>query len=156
LKTDKSMLKLRVQIATIGPVGRLPVAPGTWGSALAVIIWWLFLANLAILQFWLIIIMVLIIAVWASHGAEHLLGSDARSIIIDEVVGQWIALAFCSTHIMLVVSAFFIFRLFDIWKPFPIKQSQNIRGGLGVVIDDVLAGAYSALVLVIIQRVWIG
>jgi len=84
------------------------------------------------------------------------MGKDAHSIVIDELVGQWIPLTICHKRIIFVMMAFFLFRLFDIWKPFPVKQSQSIKGGIGVVIDDVLAGGYSLLILIIFQRVWIG
>ena len=150
------MQKTLVQIASIGPVGRLPIAPGTWCSALAVIIWWLFLSNLAAVEFWLVIVIITIFAVWVSNRAERTMGKDAHSIVIDELVGQWIPLTICHKRIIFVMMAFFLFRLFDIWKPFPVKQSQSIKGGIGVVIDDVLAGGYSLLILIIFQRVWIG
>ncbi len=156
MSRNRTIQKALVQIATIGPVGRLPIAPGTWCSALAVIIWWLFLSSLAAIEFWLVIVVVIIFAVWVSDRAERTLGKDARSIVIDELVGQWIPLAICPKRIILVLLAFFLFRLFDIWKPFPVEQSQSIKGGFGVVIDDVLAGGYSLLILIIIQRIWIG
>ena len=147
--------KILVQIATVGPVGRLPVAPGTWGSLFAVIVWWSFLSVLNPLYFYIIIILTTILAILASNYAERSLGRDAHAIVIDEVVGQWLVLVFCQKTVLTVMISFFLFRWLDILKPFPIGRSQNLKGGWGVVIDDLLAGIYAAICVVIIQWIWL-
>lgn len=148
--------RIAVQTATVGPVGRLPIAPGTWGSLAAVVIWWLLLSTLSLASYWSILLVMFILAVWVSGHAEQILGRDARPIVIDELVGQWIVLGFCPRHIWAAVAAFLLFRLFDIWKPFPVGLSQRLKGGWGVVADDILAGGYAALVIAIIQRIRLG
>ena len=146
------MQSIWINIATIGPVGRLPIAPGTWGSAVGVVIWWFLLAALEPLVFWTTVAFFTLIAIIASTRAEGSLGCDAHPIIIDEVVGQWIPLAICERRILLVALAFTLFRLFDIVKPFPVNVSQKLNGGLGVVADDLLAGGYTLVILVILNR----
>jgi len=131
------------------------VAPGTWGSFLAVIVWWFFLSVLNPLYFYTIIILTTILAILASNYAERSLGRDAGSIVIDEVVGQWLVLVFCQKTLSIAIIAFILFRLFDVLKPFPIGRSQNLKGGWGVVIDDLLAGIYAAICIVIIQWIWL-
>lgn len=148
--------RLTVILARLGPVGRLPVAPGTWSSAFTVIIWWFFLSDLSYAIFWIIVACLTLIAVWSSDIAEKTLGRDARAIVIDELAGQLIALSFCHPLILNTALSFLFFRLFDIWKPFPINNSQKLKGGWGVVADDVLAGVYTAVVIIIIQMVWLG
>lgn len=136
-----------VSIATLGPIGKIPVAPGTWGSLAAVIVWWLILSRLRPFWYWTVMLIVTVIGVWSAGRAEEELGKDAGEIVIDEVVGQWLTLAVCSRNVCSVVLAFLIFRLLDIWKPFPIRKSQDLPGGTGVVIDDVLAGAYGLVLM---------
>ncbi len=140
-----------VHIATLGPVGYLPIAPGTWGSGAAVILWWLLLANQHLAVQLTVIVVTIVLAIWSAGIAEQALGHDAKPIVIDEVVGQWITLTVCSTNIIHFALAFFLFRLFDVWKPFPVKQMEKFPGGLGVVLDDLLAGGYAALVLLILR-----
>ncbi|MDP8240451.1 MAG: phosphatidylglycerophosphatase A [Candidatus Hatepunaea meridiana] len=155
MRSEGLIQRALVQIATVGPIGRMPIAPGTWGSAFAVLIWWYFLSQLPPLVFWLILIVLSLIFTYVSNCAEKTLGKDAHPIIVDELIGQWIALAFCSKTILMVVIAFFLFRLFDIWKPFPIYISQKLKGGWGIMIDDVLAGGYAIVVIAVIRRLWL-
>jgi len=90
------------------------------------------------------------IAIWSATVAEKRLGHDAHPIVIDEVVGQWITLLVAGNQLLWVAAGFVVFRVFDVWKPFPVKQSQKFPGGYGIVIDDVLAGAYSVAII------WLG
>lgn len=143
-------------IATLGPIGKMPIAPGTWGSAVAVILWWILLSRRSLVVKWSAIAIATVVAIWTADRAERILGHDASPIVIDELVGQWVALAFCSNKISHIIAAFFLFRLFDIWKPFPARDSQNLPGGWGVVIDDLIAGGYTGLILAIIRKVWNG
>lgn len=145
------MNKTVLRIATLGHVGWLPIAPGTWGSGVAVVIWWLLLANQGLTVQVSVIVPIAVIAVWSSGVAEKTLGHDAKQIVIDEVAGQWIALVVCSGIVQFGL-AFILFRLFDVWKPFPINKSQNLPGGWGIVIDDILAGGLAAIALSIIKR----
>jgi phosphatidylglycerophosphatase A len=142
-----------VRLATLGHIGYLPVAPGSWGSLFAAIFWWF--AQSRVSLFWQLVVILVFapVAVWASGIAEKALGKDAKPIVIDEVAGQWLALAFFPRPLLVVVTGFVLFRLFDVLKPFPVYQSQRLSGGWGVVVDDLLAGFYAAIMLYLVRRV---
>ncbi|MGE5486643.1 MAG: phosphatidylglycerophosphatase A [bacterium] len=131
--------------------GHAPAAPGTTGSLAAVAI----AAALAVfggLAAWQIAALgVLLIApgVWASGREEQACGkTDPNSVVVDEVAGQLIAFAGAANLGWPVfAAAFVLFRLFDIWKPFPIDSVQRLPRGWGIMADDVFAGIYAALVL---------
>jgi phosphatidylglycerophosphatase A len=76
-------------------------------------------------------------------------------IVIDEVAGMFLSVLFLPRTLPVLASAFLLFRLFDIWKPYPARQLQEVRGGLGVMLDDLIAGAY-ALALLAIARALVG
>ncbi len=131
--------------------GYAPLAPGTVGSLLALA---LFLIWPEASLFWLALaLFFLILGIPISTSIENDLGQDPSLVVIDEVVGQWLALLFLPFfNWQIALGAFALFRLFDIWKPFPIDRSQNLKGGWGIMLDDVLAGIYANLVLQIILR----
>lgn len=143
-------------LATLGPIGYLPIAPGTWGSAVAAVLWW-FIGTSSSVYFQIALIILLIpFAIWSADKAEKNLGHDAKPIVIDEVAGQWITLLFAPKLLHFYIVGFFLFRAFDVLKPFPVHQSQRLPGGFGIVIDDVLAGLYAGVTLLIIRRVFFG
>ena len=135
------MPRLAVWLATGFGVGRLPLAPATWASLLTS----LFLYYSARLDLWIfagIILGVSVVGVWAAGEAERTLGRDASPIVIDEVAGMLLAvwgIPLGARPELVLGIAFVLFRLLDIWKPFPIRQSQRLPGGLGVMVDDLLA-----------------
>lgn len=136
-------------IATWFGCGYWPWGPGTAGSLAAVLIaitvniapWWWGVAAVAILP----------LAIWASDVEAAAGGrKDPGHIVVDEVVGQWIVLSAAGTlNWKTCLAAFALFRLFDIWKPPPARQFEALPGGLGIMADDVMAGIYGALVLVV-------
>jgi phosphatidylglycerophosphatase A len=145
--------RLAVLLATGFGIGRLPVAPATWASAAVALLLFL-LPDAARNPFplGLTALAALPVAVWSSHEAEKELGRDAHPIVVDEVVGMLVAVwavphAAGASPALLLAAAFFLFRIFDILKPFPIRQSQALPGGWGVVVDDLLAGVATNLVL---------
>ena len=148
----KLLPRLLTGIATLGPVGFLPKVPGTWGSALAVVVWWFLLAGLQRPIYLIVLAAVTVVAVISSHIAERSLGHDAHPIVIDEVAGQWLALFYAPRTVWVAAAGFLLFRLFDVWKPFPVRISQRLPGGVGVVIDDLLAGGYVLLWLSILTN----
>ncbi|MBD3225461.1 MAG: phosphatidylglycerophosphatase A [Caldithrix sp.] len=125
--------------------GFAPVAPGTAGSLAAAVLMYLLPFNEL---FWIAIILILFITgVLCASQIEREKGHDAGLIVIDEAVGQWLALLFAPHTWTAYLSGFFLFRLMDIWKPYPINKSQTLPKGWGVMIDDVLAGLYTLIVL---------
>jgi phosphatidylglycerophosphatase A len=127
-------------------------AQGTFGS-LAAIVPWLLLCDLSPLAWLGIIVVGFAIGVWACEVAGRILGvADHRSLVWDEFVGQWIALlpALVAPW-WAVVLGFALFRLFDVWKPWPIAWfDRRVKGGLGVMLDDVIAGVFAAVVLYLV------
>ena len=140
-------------IATGFGIGRLPWAPGTWGSLAALPLAWaivdlfgqgaLFLATLALVA----------VGVWAAgHHARQADQKDPGAIIVDEVAGQWLALAFVPLDIRLYGLGFLLFRLADIVKPWPANWiDQNVAGGTGIMADDLVAGLYAAAALALLS-----
>lgn len=144
-------------IATLGGVGNLRPAPGTWGSLAAlhlafVLMWlggpWVFAGG----------IVVVAVAGWFATQAEMAATQqdDPQQVVIDEVLGQWIALlpvafgaAYAGVSVLALwpgwVSAFLLFRLFDIWKPGPVGWADRREDALGVMLDDAIAGGFAAL-----------
>jgi phosphatidylglycerophosphatase A len=144
---------LAVFLASAGGAGYLPVAPGTWGSALAVAIFVLF-SPLGVWQFGVTLIALFFLGIWAADTAERVLGrEDDRRIVIDEVGGQLVALApllvlGSSRSLPALVTGFVLFRCFDIWKPGPVRWTERrFTGGVGVMMDDLVAGMLSAVLL---------
>lgn len=156
-------------ITTFG-VGYLPLAPGTWGSAVAVgiflLVRWAELSatqcligcgwRREIAEAWrgdaslILLLLFIFLGIWASGRAVKLFGDkDPQKVVVDEVMGQLIVFLFVPLEIgiWLVVAGFVLFRLFDIWKPYPIDSLQYLPGGLGVCADDILAGIYAGICL---------
>ena len=136
--------------------GLAPVAQGTFGSLAAILPWWLWLRHESMSINLLVIVLGFAIGVWACDVSGRLLGvDDHRSLVWDEFIGQWIALlpALLAPW-WAVVLGFALFRLFDVWKPWPIRWlDRHMKGGLGVMIDDVIAGIFAAIVLWLVLRV---
>ena len=135
--------------------GLAPVAQGTFGS-LAAILPWLLLRELSLPLNLLVIVLGFALGVWACEMAGRALGvDDHRALVWDEFVGQWIALlpALLAPW-WAVLAGFALFRLFDVWKPWPIRVfDRRLHGGLGVMVDDVVAGSFAAVVLWLSLRV---
>lgn len=131
--------------------GYAPVGPGTAGSAAAVAIAWVLhrYAGLPAIEFAFLAIGLFAPAIWAADVTARATGlKDPQIVVVDEVVGQWIAIAGAtSLNWKSWLGAFVLFRLFDIWKPAPVRQLERLPGGTGIVADDAMAGVYAALVL---------
>jgi len=141
-------------VATWFGCGRSPAAPGTVGSAAAVAIA-ILLVRLAGFAPWHFLILAVLLfgpAVWAADiAAAAAKIKDPGFVVVDEVIGQWITLAGASSlNWRTYLAAFALFRLFDIWKPAPVRQLEALPGGWGINADDAMAGVYGALVL------WLG
>ncbi len=148
------MDKLYMFIATGAYSGYLPKAPGTWGSVVGVLLW-LGLSKLALPLYAAIVCGIFVIGTIAAGAAEKIVDhGDPGLVVIDEIVGQLIALAMVPNHPAYVVAGFALFRFFDILKPFPVGWlDQHIHGGMGIMLDDVVAGLYALIILQI--ALWI-
>lgn len=136
-------------LATGLGVGRIPWAPGTFGSLLSVGLYLIWVGTLGPLEYALGLGALFLIGIWLCARAERTLGvHDSPTIVWDEIVGQLCALSVVRPGWHWIVAAFILFRLFDIWKPFPIGWlNRRVAGGLGIMIDDVAAGLLAAIVL---------
>jgi phosphatidylglycerophosphatase A len=133
--------------------GFFPIAPGTAGSLLAVALYpWMPLQPLGTVAV-LFLVAATLLGIPASSRAEREFGKDGGPIVVDEVVGQWITLAGLAPTPLVLIAGFLLFRAFDIFKPFPARRFERIGGGTGVMLDDVVAGVYAAIVLRILLRV---
>jgi phosphatidylglycerophosphatase A len=142
-----------IMLASAGFAGYCPIAPGTAGSLVGLVIWW-FGADLNIWLQLSFIVTLFFLGVWAATLAEKDWGHDAGKIVIDEVLGMWVTLWLVPKSFVLYAIGFMLFRAFDIIKPLGARQSQKLPGGWGVMVDDLLAGIYANLVLQIVFRVF--
>ena len=134
-------------LATAFFIGYIPVAPGTFGSVLGLLLYF-FLPQSESLWFLLIIGLLFFLGVWASGRFENVTGvKDDQVIVIDEVVGTLVTLFAFEKNLPWLVLGFIFFRLFDIWKPPPVRLMEKVPGGWGVMLDDVMAGIYGLLAL---------
>ena len=129
-------------------VGYSPFAPGTLGTLLAIPVY-LFLSRIPFPLYELTLVAFFFLSIWISENAEKHFGKqDDQRIIIDEIMGFLITMLWVPKTILFVILGFFLFRFFDILKPFPIRHlERKWRGGYGVVLDDVLAGVYANIIL---------
>ena len=142
------MTRLAVFIATVGYRGYFPFAPGTVGSAAGLVfyllVWW---TGSSIVEVGLIAVL-FAVGVWAGTTAERYFGGvDPGPIVLDEVVGMLITLAFIPVGWSGALAGFFIFRIYDIIKPYPAGRLEALHGGLGVMADDAMAAVYANLSL---------
>ena len=131
--------------------GLAPVAPGTFGTLAGLAIYWLLALALPPLAIAFLAIPLFFVGVWACGVAGRNLGvADHGALVWDEIVAFLPLAALASASLVLQLVAFGLFRLFDVWKPFPIRQFEaRVKGGFGVMLDDLLAACYAYLVLAI-------
>ena len=142
------MTRLAVFIATAGYTGYFPIAPGTVGSAVGLVVyllvWW---AQSPVVEVALIVAL-FVAGVWAGTTAERYFGGvDPGPIVLDEVVGMLITLAFIPVGWSGAIAGFVLFRIFDVIKPFPANRLEALHGGLGVMADDAMAAVYANISL---------
>jgi phosphatidylglycerophosphatase A len=140
--------RLAVFVATVAYCGYFPIAPGTVGSAAGLIVyglvWW---SQSPVVEVGLILAL-FAAGVWASTAAERYFGGiDPGPIVIDEVVGMLITLAFIPVGWSGALAGFVLFRIFDVIKPYPAGRFERLHGGLGVMADDAMAAVYANLSL---------
>jgi phosphatidylglycerophosphatase A len=136
-------------LATWFGCGYAPKGPGTAGSLAAIAIAWALHAYFGFTQFAILSLLITIPGIWAADvTARASKSKDPQIVVIDEVAGQWITLAGVAAFSWKTwLAAFVLFRLFDIWKPWPVRRLEKLPGGFGIMADDVMAGVYGAAVL---------
>jgi phosphatidylglycerophosphatase A len=143
-------------LATGGGIGLIPGAPGTYAAAATTVIYYLVYR----IQFRIrpelhisAICLITAIGIFAAAEASRRLGKeDPSPVVIDEVAGQLVALLILPVNLPNLAAAFFLFRLFDIWKPFPIRRLEPLPNGVGIMADDLLAGIYANILLQAVNR----
>ena len=152
------MGRVAVALATAGYAGFFPFAPGTVGSAVGVAVWAAArLAGATAVAEALLVLTLLIVGALAASEAERRLGTtDPGPVVIDEVMGQCVTLIAAPLTWNTAVLGFLLFRAFDIVKPPPARQLERAHGGWGIMLDDLAAGVYAAVVLRIAVTYWPG
>jgi len=149
-------------IATGFGAGLIPLGPGTWGSAVGLLVAYGIIETLKhdVIGLQNALIVAAFVSagagIWSASRAERMFNrKDSGQIVIDEVCGQIISFIFIAPYLAdlggnwrwWMITGFLLFRIFDIFKPYPINQLQNLQGGFGVMMDDVVAGIYAAVIL---------
>lgn len=146
-----------IYFSTLGPIGHIPYFPGTWGSLAATILAPFAFLPLSLFARILLLLLIFFTGAIASKFSEkHFKKKDPSAVVIDELGGQFLTFIFLfQVNISLLFTGFLVFRVFDILKPWPIKNSEQwLQNGFGIMLDDYIAGAMSALLLGIIIRVF--
>ena len=140
--------RIGVFLATCAHVGYAPFAPGTFGSLVGLVIYYAVRRQQSTTFELGAIGVVVLIGLWSATEAEHHFGGvDPGPVVIDEVIGMLITLALHPVNVLGAIIGFFIFRLLDIVKPWPARRLELLPGGFGVVLDDMMAGLYSNLLV---------
>ena len=142
------MQRLGLFIATCGYLGYVPIAPGTFGSAAGLAVFYAVRSTGSTIVELAAIIVLFAIGIWSGTVAEHHFGGiDPGPVVLDEVVGMLITLAFIPVNFTGAIVGFFLFRILDVFKPWPSAQFERLPGGLGVMADDGMAALYGNLLM---------
>lgn len=140
--------RLAMLLATCGGAGHARIAPGTVGSALGLGVWVIVHTSGGPWAEPVVLAALFLVGTWAADTAERVLGrKDPPPVVIDEVVGMLVTMIGTPASAASMAAGFVLFRACDIIKPFPARRLERTAGGLGVMLDDVVAGAYAALML---------
>lgn len=159
MKQRKGYTLWDVALSTGFYSGYSPVAPGTMGAAVATLMWIVgyFLLDYVCLQIatFVAIVSFTLLSVPSINRLEKVWGEDPSRVVVDEMVGVWISLLAvpCNGHWGYIVGAFVLFRFFDIVKPLGVRRMERVGGGWGVMLDDVLAGMYGAILLIVVRTI---
>lgn len=138
--------KLKIFLGTGFYSGYLPKAPGTFGSLVALGIYLIpGFENLNIII--PILVLTIIISIYLGSYFEIKFGKDPSIFVLDEFIGTWITYLFLPKNIVIVTLGFIIWRVLDIYKPFPAKNVEELKGGLGINLDDIISGMYSLIIM---------
>jgi phosphatidylglycerophosphatase A len=140
-------------IATWFGVGLSPLAPGTCGSLAALPIAWAIRTISGATGLAGGLVLVFSAGIWAADAAAKASGAqDPAAVVVDEVAGQWLVLLLAPFDPLAWAFGFLLFRLFDIWKPWPVRWAdRHVKGGLGIMLDDILAAGYALMILTVLR-----
>jgi phosphatidylglycerophosphatase A len=142
------MNRLGLFIATCAYLGYVPVAPGTFGSAAGLVVFFAVRSTGSVGLELATIVIVCAVGIWSATVAERHLGDvDPAPVVIDEVAGMLITLAFMPVNLTGAIAGFLVFRVFDVVKPWPSSRFERLPGGLGIMADDAMAAVYGQLVM---------
>lgn len=133
--------------------GLSPWAPGTMGTLAAIPVF-LLMSGLSLLPYLIITILLFAVGIWICGESSRLLGvHDHSGIVWDEIVGFLVTMVAVPAQWVWILAGFLLFRLFDIWKPWPIRLlDQHVHGGFGIMVDDLVAGIFAAVILQLLMR----
>ena len=136
---------------TLFGIGFIPLAPGTFGSLFSILIWYVFIDLFSIFYFIALFLFVLSVSFYLTDiYLDNYKKKDPSEVIVDEFLGQSIPLLFIvNFNIYEVLIAFVTFRFFDIYKIYPINKIEDLKGSYGVILDDIVAGIYSLIILML-------
>ena len=134
-------------IATAAYVGFVPVAPGTFGSMAGLFVYGAVRLTGSATVEAAVIAVALVAGLWSAGVVERLLGKDPGPVVIDEVLGMLVTLAFLDVNPIGAVVGFFLFRVLDVMKPFPAGRLEHLHGGAGIMLDDAMAAVYGNLIM---------
>lgn len=148
------MTRLAVFLATAAYCGYFPIAPGTVGSAAGLVVYLLVWYSKSRSVEAALIVAVFAVGTWAATHAERFFGAiDPGQVVIDEVLGQLVTLAFMPVTLPIALAGFVLFRVFDVIKPYPANRLEHFHGGFGIMADDAMAGVYANVTLRIV--IWL-
>jgi phosphatidylglycerophosphatase A len=140
--------RLGVAIATCANLGFVPVAPGTFGSAAGLGLFFLLVQSGSTVLYVAVTLLLLVVGTWGASVAERELGrTDPGAVVVDEVVGMLITLAFLDVTLAGAVTGFLVFRILDVVKPWPSRRFEQLHGGFGIMADDAMAAIYGNVVM---------
>lgn len=134
-------------------VGYIPIAPATCASAVGAAVYWYLVPE----SDWVLPLLILglfALGIWISRELERSWGVDDRKIVIDEICGVLVVFLFIPRSFAILVLGFLLFRVFDVFKPFLIRRCEALKGGLGVMLDDLLSGVYANLTIRVVLLVY--
>lgn len=143
------MIRIHKLIATSLGIGYIGKGGGTVAAAVAALVWYLVLAGSNPANFWplLITVAITLLGIWSGTKVEPYWGKDDKKVVIDEVAGMMVSVLFVPVTPAYILAGLVLFRFFDIVKPLYIRRTEALPGGIGVMMDDIVAGIYSNLLL---------
>ena len=152
-KANKIVITFSKYFVSLAGIGFIPFAPGTFGSIIAILIWYLVISLSSIIYFYILFFLILLTSFkLVEIYLENVKKNDPSEVILDEFIGQSLPLLFIfQFNIFEILLAFATFRFFDIYKIYPVNKAEKIKGSFGVIMDDIVAGVYSIIIIFIFK-----